>query len=230
MTKRALLIGAQTYDLSGVDGDMTVMERILGDRGFTDLRVHRTAEETRYHAVEEALTRLAEETRNGDAVVVYYSGHGSLLPVPGNLRGLRPDAPAYLQYLVPSDHEDSTAADFRGYLAEELTAVLRRLTSVTPNVTCIMDCCHSGGMVRAPAGRRIKSVSCDVPVDAGPVGRTGEHAESAGPEGRTALRLRAAGRRLRGRGPGSVHRHAGAGTGGLPYPSRPLVRSDGPRP
>ncbi|MFF8632722.1 caspase family protein [Streptomyces pilosus] len=167
MTKRALLIGAQTYGLSGVGRDVAVMERLLAGRGFTDLRVRRTAGETTYDGMNQALARLAAETKEGDAVVVYYSGHGSLLPVPRDLRERRPGTPAHLQYLVPSDHDDSTATDFRGYLAEELTAVLRRLTSVTPNVTCVLDCCHSGGMARAPGRRRIRSVRSDVPADAG---------------------------------------------------------------
>ncbi|GAA4322301.1 hypothetical protein GCM10023086_47440 [Streptomyces venetus] len=167
MTRRALLIGAQTYDLTGVAEDVTVMERLLTDRGFTDLRVCREPGETGYHGMDEALTRLAQETRTGDAVVVYYSGHGALIPLPGALRECHPGRPAYLQYLVPSDHEAGTATDFRGYLAEELTAALRRLTAATPNVTCILDCCHSGGMVRSPGEWRIKSVRCDVPVEAG---------------------------------------------------------------
>ncbi|MET7850146.1 caspase family protein [Streptomyces avermitilis] len=167
MTMRALLIGAQSYDLTGVAEDVTVMERLLADRGFTDLRVCREAAETGYHGMNEALTRLAEETETGDAVVVYYSGHGALLPLPPALREHHPGRPAHLQYLVPSDHEAGTATDFRGYLAEELTTVLRRLTRTTPNVTCILDCCHSGGMVRAPGRRRIKSVRCHVPVAAG---------------------------------------------------------------
>ena len=167
MTMRALLIGAQTYDLTGVAEDVTVMERLLADRGFTDLRVCLEPAETGYHGMTEALTRLADEAEKGDAVVVYYSGHGALLPLPPALREHHPGRPAHLQYLVPSDHEAGTPTDFRGYLAEELTAVLRRLTTVTPNVTCILDCCHSGGIVRAPGRWRIKSVGCDVPVEAG---------------------------------------------------------------
>ncbi|MER5572674.1 caspase family protein [Streptomyces massasporeus] len=167
MTMRALLIGAQSYDLTGVAEDVTVMERLLADRGFTDLRVCRESAETGYHGMDEALTRLGQETETGDAVVVYYSGHGALLPLPPALREHHPGRPAHLQYLVPSDHVASTTTDFRGYLAEELTAVLRRLTTVTPNVTCILDCCHSGGMVRDPGSWRIKSVRCHVPVEAG---------------------------------------------------------------
>lgn len=38
MTLRALLIGAQTYGLSGVHADVALMADVLGARGFTDLR------------------------------------------------------------------------------------------------------------------------------------------------------------------------------------------------
>ncbi|UPZ29177.1 caspase family protein [Streptomyces sp. LRE541] len=167
MVRRALLIGAQTYDLTGVAEDVNVMERLLADRGFTDLRVCQEAAETGYDGMKEAFRRLVAETGKGDAVVVYYAGHGSLLPLPPALRELHPGRPAHLQYLVPSDHEAGTATDFRGYLAEELTEVLRSLTTITPNVTCILDCCHSGGMVRAPGTRRLRSVRSQVPVEAG---------------------------------------------------------------
>ncbi|MEU9253814.1 caspase family protein [Streptomyces sp. NPDC048270] len=166
MTMRALLIGAQTYDLTGVNEDMAVMERLLADRGFADLRLCAEGETT-YHGMVEALAKLACETKPGDAVVVYYAGHGALLPVPAALRERFPGGPAYLQYLVPSDHRDSTASDFRGYLAEELTLLLRRLTRTTPNVTCILDCCHSGGMVRDAGRRRIRSVRSGVIAEAG---------------------------------------------------------------
>lgn len=166
MTMRALLIGAETYDLTGVGEDIAVMERLLSDRGFTRLRVCGEGEAS-YHGIDEALTRLARETQPGDAVVVYYSGHGALLPVPPALREHLPGGPANLQCLVPGDHQESTTTDFRGYLAEELTAALRRLTLTTPNVTCILDCCHSGGMVRDPGRWRVKSVRTDVPVEAG---------------------------------------------------------------
>ena len=53
---------------------------------------------------------------------------------------------SHLRYLVPFDMEASTEADFRGLLAEELSALQRRLTAKTANVTTILDCCHSGTM------------------------------------------------------------------------------------
>ncbi|MGX1885740.1 caspase family protein [Streptomyces sp. NPDC055287] len=148
MTLRAVLIGAQTFNLTGVHTDVEVMHSVLGKHGFTDIRAH-VEKEASYAGISQALRQLCRDTRHGDGVVVYFSGHGSL----------RGD----LQYLVPDDIEQSTPTDFRGFLAAELTAMVRVLTRITPNVTCVLDCCHSGGAVRDPAhesGRwRLKSVS-----------------------------------------------------------------------
>ncbi|WP_327327519.1 caspase family protein [Streptomyces sp. NBC_01210] len=136
MTLRAVLIGAQTYGLTGVHADVELMHAVLRNHGFTDVRTC-TEELASYAGIKTALSRLGEATRRGDGVVVYYSGHGALL--------------GELQYLVPVDMADSNPTDFRGYLAEELTAAVRVLTDVTPNVTVILDCCHSGGAVREAA-------------------------------------------------------------------------------
>ncbi|WP_031160874.1 caspase family protein [Streptomyces durhamensis] len=136
MTLRALLIGAQTYGLTGVDTDVRVMADVLGARGFTDLRRCVNGDAT-YGGITEEMNRLRADTRPGDGVVVYYSGHGALL--------------GELQYLVPVDMGDSTPTDFRGYLAEELTAAVRALREQTPNLTVILDSCHSGGAVREAA-------------------------------------------------------------------------------
>ena len=58
------------------------------------------------------------------------------------------------QFIVPFDLEQSEADDFRGITSEELTQLQRRLTDAfrshgaVPNVTTILDCCHSGYMAR----------------------------------------------------------------------------------
>ncbi|MFD9904876.1 caspase domain-containing protein [Streptomyces sp. NPDC059063] len=150
MTLRAVLIGAQTFNLTGVHTDVEVMHRTLADHGFTDIRAHTHGEAT-YAGITRALDRLCRDTRRGDGVVVYFSGHGSLH--------------GDLQYLVPVDIEQSTPHDFRGYLAAELTVVSRVLARLTPNVTCVLDSCHADGAVRgdAPASDRwlVKSAPPD---------------------------------------------------------------------
>ena len=161
MTLRALLIGAQTFGLKGVHADIERMKRVLSGRGVTDLDV-RTGQLASYEGIKEGFDRLRDRTRAGDGAVVYFSGHGGLTDG--------------LQYLVPFDMAESTATDFRGYLAEELTASVRALTMRTPNVTTVLDCCHSGGAVREAAhtsGRwALKAVQLPrVPLDAAQVRR-----------------------------------------------------------
>lgn len=163
MTLRALLIGAQTFGLSGVHSDVQLMERVLHDRGFEDIRT-RVNDDARYHTVIESLDVLVRDTRPHDGVVLYYSGHGSIQGRPDATQRAHALRSPYLHYLVPTDLDDSTPGDFRGLLVEELTAGIRRLTSITPNVTAVLDCCHAGGAVRDPR-TAVRSISRNVPLE-----------------------------------------------------------------
>lgn len=136
MTLRAVLVGAETYGLTGVHTDVELMGELLTGHGFTDIRTH-TGDRAGYAGIKGALSALHADACPGDGLVVYYSGHGALL--------------GELQCLVPVDMADSTATDFRGYLAEELTAAVRALTEKTSNVTVVLDACHSTGAVREAA-------------------------------------------------------------------------------
>ncbi|MFE1310832.1 caspase family protein [Streptomyces sp. NPDC058755] len=164
MTLRALLIGAQTFGLSGVHSDVQLMEQVLHGRGFEDIRT-RVDDGACYHAIIESLDALARDTGPQDGVVLYYSGHGSLQDRPDAAEQARARRSPYLHYLVPTDLSDTTRGDFRGLLVEELTAAVRGLTAITPNVTVVLDCCHAGGAVRDPQ-TAVRSVSQDVPPDA----------------------------------------------------------------
>ncbi|WP_405804281.1 caspase family protein [Streptomyces sp. NBC_00210] len=150
MTRRALLIGAMTYGLQGVDNDIELMEDALAARGFGRITTC-TGKDATYHGMISALERLCRDSQEGDTVVVYYSGHGSLTDG--------------VQYLVPVDIEESTQQDFRGLLGTELTEVFRRLTATTRNTTCVLDSCHAGALVRGQL--RLKSRAMpDIPLDA----------------------------------------------------------------
>ncbi|MFJ3726078.1 caspase domain-containing protein [Streptomyces sp. NPDC090045] len=164
MTLRAVLIGAQTFGLSGVHSDVRLMERVLHDRGFRDVRT-RTDDGARYHSLVETLDGLERDTEQEDGVVLYYSGHGAMHERPDAAEQARARRSPYLHYFVPTDVDDSSSGEFRGLLVEELTATVRRLTAITPNVTVILDCCHAGGAVRDPRVA-VRAVSRDVPLDA----------------------------------------------------------------
>jgi len=146
MAKRALLMGSQTGGLTGVHDDVALMAETLTGAGFTARPV--TGSAASYAGIVGAYQELIEETQAGDAVVVYYSGHGGREPNVERAPGSR--EPAWLQYLVPTDIDDRSGGTFRGLLAAELSVLQARLTARTRNVTTILDCCHAARMSRDP--------------------------------------------------------------------------------
>ncbi|HEX8096220.1 caspase family protein [Jatrophihabitans sp.] len=147
MTRKALLIGTQAGDLSGVLNDVEAMRQALEPRGFTVEQLV-TPHATR-PAILQAYEKLIADARDGDAFVVYYSGHGGLAQSPTG-----PD----LQFIAPDDYVDSDEDNFRGITGVELSVLLARLTDAAPNATVILDCCHAAHMSRQPADLRVKSL------------------------------------------------------------------------
>ena len=147
MSRRALLIGSQTGSLVGVHGDVEVMAEALNGHNF-DVEVITEQKATRARILG-AYQDLVEATTSGDAVVVFYSGHGGRSA--NVMRVREPSQPAWLQYIVPTDIDDRSGGEFRGILAEELSALQRQLTDKTENVISIFDCCHSARMFRDPS-------------------------------------------------------------------------------
>ncbi|KAK1142074.1 hypothetical protein N8T08_008156 [Aspergillus melleus] len=153
-TQRALLIAAPFEGLNGTLYDAESILRVLESKGFnTDTCFGENATRSGIFA---AWERLISETKEDDAVVLYYSGHGGLVQSPQGDRSVEsndvapPSTPWRYQFLVPVDYDQSTESDFRGILDVEISHVLRQLTERTRNVTVILDCCHSGRMFRAP--------------------------------------------------------------------------------
>lgn len=156
--RRALLIGCQTHGLEGVEGDVERMSTALHARHF-ELSRCLGSDATR-DGIIAAYEKLIADTRPGEAVCVYYSGHGGRVPNP------YPVGPELLQYLVPTDHEGGV---FRGVMSFELSSLLARLTAKSPNVTVILDCCHAGQMSRGDAAQKIGEMTLTPKVFAGEV-------------------------------------------------------------
>ncbi len=155
MTRRALLIGSETYGLQGCNADVDLMQEVLTAHGFESVDVRRDQAATRAGIFSGLDALVASITDPGDAVLVYYSGHGARLARPdAEARKATRESVSY-QFIVPFDMDESEPGDFRGVLSEELTWYQRRLTDAfetlgaVPNVTTILDCCHSGYMARA---------------------------------------------------------------------------------
>ncbi|MEO6703213.1 MAG: caspase family protein [Jatrophihabitantaceae bacterium] len=146
MTRKALLIGAQTAGLRGALNDVEAMAAALRPRGF-QIEQLCTPHATRA-AILDAYEKLIVDARPEDGFVIYYSGHGGL--------GQLPDSPD-LQFIAPDDYADSDDRDFRGITGVELSVLLARLSDVAHNTTVVLDCCHAAHMSRG-TDLRIKSL------------------------------------------------------------------------
>lgn len=149
-TKRALLIGSRTKglegeELQGTENDVQIMAMVLKKYGFEISRC--IGSNATRNGILAAWQAIISATSADDAVVIYYSGHGSCVE-------FEPDEwddhhkRDSVKYIVPTDIEQSTEDDFRGILDIELSYKLHDTTERTRNVTLILDCCFSGHMVR----------------------------------------------------------------------------------
>lgn len=152
-TKRALLIGSRTKDgkgkeLQGTENDVQIMALVLKKFGF-EISPCIGSNATR-DGILAAWQAIISATSADDAVVIYYSGHGSYVEFEPDEWEDHPGRDS-VKYIVPTDIEQSTEDDFRGILDIELSYILRDTTERTRNVTLILDCCFSGRMVRGPS-------------------------------------------------------------------------------
>lgn len=155
MRRTALLIGAQTHGLTGVGNDIDTMAVQLARRGFTTVRCQ--GRQATRAGILDSYERLVREARTADAVVVYFSGHGGVAVAPPELVPRGPFVAPRLQFIVPTDYDESMDSDFRGVTAVELSVLLARLTGTTPNVTVLLDTCHAAHMSR-DADLRVKAL------------------------------------------------------------------------
>ncbi|KAF7593596.1 hypothetical protein BBP40_011216 [Aspergillus hancockii] len=146
-TRRALLIASTFGGLNGTINDAKTMEDLLTKRGFEIYPCYN--EDATRAGILSSWQRLIAATSPGDAVVIFYSGHGALV----HDEDRKEKGKSWqFQFLVPVDYDQSTPEDFRGILDIEISYLLRDTTEKTRNVTIIIDCCHSGRMFRDGAG------------------------------------------------------------------------------
>ncbi|RAH84821.1 hypothetical protein BO86DRAFT_386889 [Aspergillus japonicus CBS 114.51] len=148
-SKRALLIASPIHGLRGPLNDVETIARVLERQSFQIIRC--CGPNATRDGILTAWRNLIDTSTTGDAVTIYYSGHGGLV------KSSEPDTDIHrpLQFILPFDYDESTDDDFRGILEIELSHLLLETTEKTDNVTIILDCCHAGRMARHPRhGRR----------------------------------------------------------------------------
>lgn len=146
---RALLIGINyvgtSSELKGCHNDVETMRRFIASQGYSGDDVHILADDARHPppttqnmwAGVEWLIRGAGE---GDSLFFHYSGHGSRMPDDNG-----DEADGWDEALVPLDYESV------GLIRDD--EVFLRLVAPLPagvQLTCVMDCCHSGTILDLP--------------------------------------------------------------------------------
>jgi hypothetical protein len=152
VTNRALLVGAQTGPLRGVDTDVGRMREALEKRGFVvDAR---TGADATRRGILDGLDELTARVTAADAAVFYFAGHGAhgrnTDPDAGHPD--HPDVPLRLQFILPTDYTRD-GDEFRGITSWEMSLFMADLAARTPNVTAIFDCCNAAQMSRDAAAR-----------------------------------------------------------------------------
>lgn len=144
--KLALCVGIDEYPtapLAGCVADAELWEATLKRFGF-DARLFRNGEAVRERILRE-LDSLVSASRPGDVIVFQYAGHGTQLPdLDGDEVG--EDTPDKDEALVPFDYERGAFL-----IDDDIADVFARLPEGV-NLTCFMDCCHSGTNTRFAVG------------------------------------------------------------------------------
>ena len=155
-TRKALLVGVNEYadpsaNLAGCVNDCYLISALLQESGFAaeDIRLVLDDRATA-GGIRERLEWLLDDAQEGDTRVFYFSGHGAQVPV----YGADGTVSSVHESLVPHDFDWSPERMFSDREFHELYSQL----PYGLNFLTLLDCCHSGGMTRAPA-RRIRGIN-----------------------------------------------------------------------
>lgn len=146
--RRALCVGINHYPtapLNGCVADVKAWASMFRSLGFEEPILLLDARATRA-AIIESLTSLVTSSRPGDVIVFQYSGHGTTVPdVSGDEQG--GDTSDTDEAICPYDF-----AEGRLLIDDDIGAIFNGLPSGV-NLTCFMDCCHSGTISRFAVGK-----------------------------------------------------------------------------
>jgi hypothetical protein len=154
-TKRALLIGIDAYpqlpprfQLSGCVNDVRAMATVLRETfGFPAANITVLENEAATQAdIRAAVETLIGSVKQDDIVVIEYSGHGSQVT---DIHG--DEASGLDNTIVPHDSGRGGKPN-RDITDDEIHVWLSRLSKLTPYITLLFDCCHSGSISRDAFG------------------------------------------------------------------------------
>jgi hypothetical protein len=146
--RRALCIGIDRYataPLAGCVADARTWAGALQGLGFESPATLFDEQATRTNILE-ALTQLVRASSAGDVVVFQFAGHGTLLPDVDGDETVGPAA-GFDQAICPADFASGA------FLIDDDVAAVFRAIPDGVNLTCFIDCCHSGTVTRFAVGR-----------------------------------------------------------------------------
>ena len=168
-TNRALLIGVSNYKLDAIPklrapgNDVRLVWDLLRERGFADENVvvladdltpgqgvaRRTAQPTA-NAILKELDELATEAREGDLIVVYYSGHGTVMRQSAPKIGEHIEGTGNDQVLLAIDAKpyDPIKNELEGGIVDKVLKTKFDALKKKAFLWLIFDSCHSGGFTR----------------------------------------------------------------------------------
>lgn len=140
--RRALCVGINAYEqapLSGCLADVESWTRTLSGAGFSVTTL--LDERATRAGIMESLERMIAASRRGDVLVFQFSGHGTQVK---DLDGdeIDGDSPGMDEAICPYDY--ATGA----FLIDDDIGRLFNQLPDGVNLTCFMDCCHSGTISR----------------------------------------------------------------------------------
>ncbi|EHK16147.1 uncharacterized protein TRIVIDRAFT_206799 [Trichoderma virens Gv29-8] len=147
-TKWALLIACPYGKLEGPINDVKSMHALLERHGFEVVLC--CGIEAVRDTILNSWNELISKMKEGDTVVVYYSGFGGMAELTEADARVWAGYFRQYQFIVPVDYSPDVSGQFRGILDVEISALVRRTTDITENVTIIFDCGHSGRIARDP--------------------------------------------------------------------------------
>ena len=180
--QHAILVGVWDYEnpnlqLDAPPNDLKLMEAVLSAHGVTQAQVHILTNPNKAQ-IQRKFRELSRRLTPSDSLLFYFSGHGTQIidklgTFPGDeAEGRYPDRND--EALLPVDAD---LASPRTYLLDdELNVLLQELP--TRNVSCIIDTCYSGDILREiRLGRPKGTPVTDTPMGIAQPTQTVSHTE-----------------------------------------------------